>query len=105
DLARFSAGMTIASDYEFFGRPEWQALRAAYGLQFKAEKTMQPEFMYPAVAAGDVDVISAYTSDGRIAQYDLATVADDRHAIPPYDAIVLISPKRANDTALIDAVK
>ena len=30
---------------------------------------MQPEFMYPAVAAGEVDVISAYTSDGRIAQH------------------------------------
>lgn len=105
DLARFSANLTIASDYEFFGRPEWTALRATYGLLFKEQKTMQPEFMYPAVAGGDVDVISAYTSDGRIAQYDLAAIADDRHAIPPYDAIILISPKRANDAALLEAVK
>ena len=105
DLARFSANLSIASDYEFFGRPEWQALRATYGLLFKEQKTMQPEFMYPAVAAGDVDVISAYTSDGRVKQYDLATIADDRNAIPPYDAIILISPKRANDAALIEAVK
>jgi osmoprotectant transport system permease protein len=105
DLARLSSGLAIASDYEFFGRPEWQALRATYGLQFKDQKTMQPEFMYPAIAAGDVDVISAYTSDGRVAQYDLATIADDRHAIPPYDAIILISPKRANDAKLIEAVK
>jgi osmoprotectant transport system permease protein len=105
DLARFSSNLSIASDYEFFGRPEWQALRATYGLLFKEQKTMQPEFMYPAIAAGDVDVISAYTSDGRVKQYDLATIADHRNAIPPYDAIILISPKRANDTALIEAVK
>ena len=47
---------------------------------------MQPDFMYPAAAAGDVDVISAYTSDGRIAQFDLVVLADPKHAIPPYDA-------------------
>jgi osmoprotectant transport system permease protein len=66
---------------------------------------MQPEFMYPAVAAGDVDVISAYTSDGLIAKYDLVVLDDPKHAIPPYDAILLLSPRRANDTALIDALR
>lgn len=105
DLRPHAHDLTIASDYEFFGRPEWQALRATYGLLFKSQRTMQPEFMYPAVAGGDVDVISAYTSDGRVTQYDLATIADDRQAIPPYDAIILISPKRANDTALLNAIK
>src|SRR4051812_13529924 len=105
DLARVSLQLSIAGDYEFFGRPEWQALRAAYGLRFRAERQMQPEFMYPAAAAGDVDVISAYTSDGRIAQYKLLAFADDKHVIPPYDAIILISPKRANDAALIEAVR
>ena len=105
DLGQHARELTIASDYEFFARPEWQALRATYGLLFKDQRTMQPEFMYPAVAAGDVDVISAYTSDGRVAQYDLATIADDRNAIPPYDAIILISPKRANDTALLEALR
>ena len=56
---------------------------------------MQAEFMYPAAAAGEVDVISAYTSDGRIAEFDLAVLDDPRQAIPPYDAILLVSPKRA----------
>ncbi len=104
DLARNAANLSIASDYEFFGRPEWKALKAAYGLAFRQERTMQPEFMYPAVAAGDVDVISAYTSDGRIAQYDLLVIADEQHAIPSYDAILLLAHKRANDTALRDAL-
>ena len=37
---------------------------------------MQPEFMYQAVAHGEVDVIAGYTSDGRIAQFDLAVLED-----------------------------
>ena len=30
---------------------------------------------------------------------------DVRHAIPPYDAILLLSPKHAHDDKLINAVK
>jgi osmoprotectant transport system permease protein len=30
---------------------------------------------------------------------------DDRHAIPPYDAIVLLAPKRAGDQALRTALQ
>jgi osmoprotectant transport system permease protein len=104
DLAAHAPTLTIAGDYEFFARPEWAAIRRAYGLSFARERQMQPEFMYPAVSAGEVDVISAYTSDGRIAQHDLVVLADPKHAIPPYDAILLVSPKRAGDSALGDAL-
>jgi osmoprotectant transport system permease protein len=105
DLAAHAATLTIASDYEFFARPEWKAVRDAYGLRFKDERTMQPDFMYRAVAAGEVDVISAYSSDGQIAQYDLVTLADPKHVFPPYDAILLLAPKRAHDDRLIAALQ
>jgi osmoprotectant transport system permease protein len=65
---------------------------------------MQPDFMYAAVASGEVDVIAGYTSDGLIAKYDLVVLNDDRHAIPPYDAILLLAPKRADDQALRTAL-
>ena len=91
--------LSIAGDYEFFGRPEWKAIRDAYGLSFRQQRQMQAEFMYPAVAAGEIDVISAYTSDGRVAQFGLQVLDDPKHAIPPYDAILLVSPKRASDRA------
>jgi osmoprotectant transport system permease protein len=104
DLARHAGSLTIASDYEFFARPEWRAIRDAYGLQFREQRTMQPEFMYRAVSDGSVDVISAYTSDGQIATHDLVVLDDPKHAIPPYDAILLLSPKRADDQTLIAAL-
>jgi len=105
DLAKHAEALTIAGDYEIFARPEWVAMRNAYGLNFRAQRQMQPEFMYQAVANGDVDVISAYTSDGQISTYDLTVLADDKHAIPPYDAILLIAAKRAGDDELIAALR
>ena len=74
--------LSIAGDYEFFGRPEWKAIRETYGLAFRQQRQMQAEFMYPAVAAGEVDVISAYTSDGRIAQFDLKVLDDPTQCDP-----------------------
>ena len=100
DLATASKSMAVGGDYEIFARPEWRSLRAAYGLTFRQERQMQPLFMYKAVADGEVDVITAFSSDGRIAEYDLVTLADPKRAIPPYDAILLLAPRRASDAAL-----
>ncbi|MGE9006993.1 ABC transporter permease/substrate-binding protein [Leptospira interrogans] len=105
DLAPHAAGMSMAADYEFFSRPEWAGLKKAYGLSFRAQRQMQPDFMYAAAASGEVDVIAGYTSDGLIAKYDLVVLADPRHAIPPYDAMVLLAPERAGDAALRAALQ
>jgi osmoprotectant transport system permease protein len=105
DLVSRAPSMSIAADYEFFSRPEWAGLQKAYGLSFRTQRQMQPDFMYAAVASGEVDVIAGYTSDGLIAKYDLVVLDDSRHAIPPYDAIVLVAPKRAADQALRGALQ
>jgi len=97
--------MSMAADYEFFSRPEWAGLQKAYGLKFRTQRQMQPDFMYAAAASGEVDVIAGYTSDGLIAKYDLVVLDDPRHAIPPYDAIVLLAPKRGADQALRGALQ
>jgi osmoprotectant transport system permease protein len=100
DLAKHAPNFSIAGDYEFFGRPEWEAMRDACGLKFREQRQMQAEIMYPAVVAGDVDVIAAYSSDGRIAKFDLVTLDDPKQAIPPYDAILMISPQRKDDATM-----
>ncbi|WP_438276452.1 glycine betaine ABC transporter substrate-binding protein [Nitrobacter sp.] len=105
DLAAHAGTMSIAGDYEFFARPEWAALKKAYGLSFHEQRQMQSNFMYAAVASGEVDVIAGYTSDGQIARYGLTVLDDSRHAIPPYDAIVLLSPRRADDPKLRAALQ
>ena len=93
DLIPHAARLVFGGDYEFFGRPEWVSLRDRYGFTFAGQRTMDPSLMYQAVAQGDVDVISAFSTDGRIAAMDLTVLEDDRSAIPPYDAVMLVSER------------
>ncbi|MFI4950616.1 MAG: ABC transporter permease/substrate-binding protein [Caulobacterales bacterium] len=105
DLARDAPRLTLGSDLEFLSRPEWKAVQAAYDLDFKTKRSYQPTFMYRALMGGEADVISAFSSDGRIAADKLVILSDPKGAIPPYDAVVLISPRRSGDRRLVDALK
>ena len=105
DLAGAAPKLTLGSDLEFLSRPEWKSVEDAYGLTFKAKRSYQPTFMYRALMGGEANVISAFSSDGRIAADHLLILTDPKGAIPPYDAVVLISPKRAGDRRLIGALQ
>ncbi|MCI3132081.1 glycine betaine ABC transporter substrate-binding protein [Phenylobacterium aquaticum] len=105
DLARAAPSLTLGTDIEFLSRPEWKAVDAAYGFQFKAKRSFQPTFMYRALGGGEADVISAFSSDGRIAADHLTVLTDPKGALPPYDAVILVSPKRAGDRRLIAALQ
>jgi osmoprotectant transport system permease protein len=96
-LAPRTASLSIGGDYEFFAREEWRSLTRVYGLAFREQRSMDPTLMYQAVRQKQVDVISAYSTDGRIAAYELTVLEDDRHVIPPYDALVLARGSLASD--------
>jgi osmoprotectant transport system permease protein len=61
--------------------------------------------MYRALADDDADVISAFSSDGRIAAEGLTVLSDPKGAIPAYDAVVLVAPKDVRDLALHRALE
>lgn len=105
DLARQAPNLRIGGDYEFFARPEWSALERTYDLSFMQERQYQSTFMYRALVSGDVDVISAFSSDGRIAANDLVVLADPDQALPPYDAVLLVAPARARDADFLRALE
>lgn len=96
-LTPHAGSLIIAGDYEFFGRPEWRGLQEAYGLAFAEQRSMDSSLMYQAVTGRQVDVISAFSTDGRIAALDLRVLTDDRRAIPPYDAIILASRRLVDE--------
>ncbi len=105
DLARVGGSLSIGGDYEFFGRPEWQALVDTYGLQMGEQVSMDSTLMYEAVAQGQVDVISAFSTDGRIAAYDLRVLEDTAQALPPYDAVLLLTEGAAADPRVRGALQ
>ena len=96
-LTRHAPSLRMGGDLEFFARAEWRALAQVYGLRFAENRTMDPGLMYQAVASGQVDVISAFSTDGRIAALDLVPLEDDLAVIPPYDAVLLASPGLQRD--------
>jgi glycine betaine/choline ABC-type transport system substrate-binding protein/ABC-type proline/glycine betaine transport system permease subunit len=101
DLTSVAPQLTVGGDPEFFERPEWIAVRDAYGLRFARNRNFAPTFMYNALQSGEADVISAYTSDGRIAADRLMVLADPEGALPSYDAMLMLSPRIAGDTGVI----
>ena len=105
DLAAQAGKLRLGSDLEFLDRPEWRAIRDTYRLRFGAATPYSPTFMYRALESGRADVISAFSSDGRIAADRLVVLSDPRQAIPGYDAILLIGPKRGDDRAFVDALR
>lgn len=105
DLAAHAGSLTLGADLEFLSRPEWKGIQSAYGLNFRGQKSFNPTFMYRAIEGGEADVISAFSSDGRIAADHLVTLSDPRSAIPAYDAVVLIAPRHAGDRRLIGALQ
>ncbi|WP_198350836.1 ABC transporter permease/substrate-binding protein [Flavisphingomonas formosensis] len=104
DLAPIAPRLRLASDLEFLDRPEWAALRDAYGLRFADMRSYAPSFMYRALTGGQADVISAFSSDGRIAADGLVVLADPKGAAPGYDALLLAAPGRARDARFLAAL-
>jgi osmoprotectant transport system permease protein len=103
DLTRAAPRLNLAADLEFLTRPEWRSVQSRYRLNFAGRRSYSPTFMYRAVADGSADVITAFSSDGRVAALDLITLADPRRALPSYDAVLLAAP--GTDRRVIDALR
>lgn len=104
DLARHAGQFAIAGDLQFFERHEWAQAKSEYRLAFREIAPMDATLMYSAIAKDKVDVICAYTSDGRVLQKDLVILEDPRQAFPPYDAMLLLSRKGSENEKLRNAL-
>lgn len=103
-LAPLAGDLEVGGDAEVFARREWTETRDRYGLNAMSTRSMDAAFMYGAVRDGQVDLISAYTTDGRIAAFDLVVLDDPLAVLPPYDAVILLSPEAAATPGLADAL-
>ena len=106
DLGPHAGRLRVGGDYELFQRAEWRSITSTYHLSFAKMQTMDPSLMYEAIRTGQVDLIGAYSTDGRIAAYDLEVLEDERGALPPYDAVILASRRlHREQPAVIEALR
>ncbi|MEZ0610715.1 ABC transporter permease/substrate-binding protein [Fibrella sp. WM1] len=79
--------------HEFGGRADgYPGLQKTYNLQI-THRLLDQNLMYEAIRTGKVDVISGYSTDGRIRAFDLRVLTDDKHAFPPYAAAPVVREK------------
>jgi osmoprotectant transport system permease protein len=81
--AAFSSGFTDRED-------GWPGLKRHYGLELADVRVMEHALTYEALAAGEVDVIDIYSTDGKLERLDLAILEDDRTFFPDYQAVLLV---------------
>jgi osmoprotectant transport system permease protein len=94
DLARAAPALTAGFTPDFIGRPDGlPGLEAVYGFRPRAVRSLLQAVKYRALAAGSVDVIDGYSTDGMIARYDLVVLRDDRNLFPPYEAAALVGSR------------
>ena len=63
------------------------------GFKFKSVRTFGIGLQYEALAHGDADVATAFTTDARIAADDLYVLQDDRRFWPAYNIVPILRPE------------
>jgi len=78
---------------EFMGRQDGDlGLRSVYGLNVNPV-VVSDAIMYKAAYEKELDLISGYSTDGRIKAFDLYVLNDDKKIFPPYFAAPIIKIK------------
>lgn len=98
DLAKVAPRLRAGLTPDFIGRPDGlPGIHGAYGIRFADVRPLGPAVKYQALAAGQVDVIDGYSTDGLIVRYDLVVLTDDKHFFPPYQAAAVVSRRLATE--------
>lgn len=71
----------------------YQDFTKTYGMTFGGTYPMQIGLVYDAVKSGKMDIVLAYSTDGRIKSYGLKMLKDDKQFFPPYDCSPVVPEK------------
>ncbi|MGX6980166.1 osmoprotectant ABC transporter substrate-binding protein [Vagococcus elongatus] len=106
DLESVAGELTAGVDTSWLDRKGdgYRGFVDEYGFDFGRVYPMQIGLVYDAVNAGKMDVVLGYSTDGRIASYELVTLEDDRHFFPPYDASIVVGYDLLDDIDGLDQI-
>lgn len=95
DLETIADELVVGADRAWMTREGdgYDGFTETYGFEFDSILPMQIGLVYDAVEAHRMDVVLGYSTDGRIASYDLVMLEDDQHFFPPYDASPVVNQK------------
>ncbi len=92
DLTPHLSTLRLGLSHEFLRREDgWPGLARAY--QFPAAATptgMEHGLAYEAIDSGRIDIVDTWTTDGKLARFDVTVLEDDHQFFPPYDCAPVI---------------
>ena len=90
--------LKIGVTHEFLARQDgWQPLAARYRLSPQSVIGIDHALGYAALQNGSIDVKDAYSTDAKIAEYDLVVLEDDVGFFPKYEAVFLFRTSMRKD--------
>lgn len=85
DLKNVSSQLVFGAEYDFFEREDgYDALCAAYGLNFKKTMDLDIGLKYQAINQGKIDVMNVFTTDGQLSTSNVTVLKDDQNLYPSY---------------------
>ena len=98
--SKLKAGFTP----EFMGRQDGNlGLQSKYGLKIRTV-VISDAVMYKAAYEKQLDVISGYSTDGRLKAYDLVVLDDDKKIFPPYYAAPIVRENSLKKFASLEKI-
>lgn len=88
--------LRLIGDATTWTRPDaYTGMAAYYGIKLKKGPMVDTNFFYEALDQGQGEVITAFSTDGKLKKYGLTVLQDDRNYYPWYDALYLVSKQAA----------
>ncbi|PAD38886.1 osmoprotectant ABC transporter substrate-binding protein [Terribacillus sp. 7520-G] len=111
-LEKVSDLSSVADKYQFGVDNSWinregigyDEFVKTYGFEFNMVFPMQIGLVYSALNSKKMDAVLAYSTDARLKQFNLATLEDDKHFFPPYDASPVASNELLQEHPEIDDI-
>lgn len=91
DLLRHQRSIRAGFGFEFGSRNDgYPGLASAYGLALANMRTVEHALAYEAIESGAIDLMDAYSTDGKLLRFKLRVLEDDRQFFPPYNAAPMV---------------
>lgn len=91
DLAAHADELRVGVSHEFLNRKDgWPGLSRRYSLEVASVRGMEHGLAYAAINHGEIDLIDAYSTDGKLLRYRLRVLEDDRGYFPHYHAAPVV---------------
>ncbi len=91
DLVAHEKDLKAGFSVEFMNREDgWPGLGPFYGLKLGDVRTLEHGLAYAAINDGSIDLVDAYSTDGKLLRFPLRVLKDDKGFFPPYNAAPIV---------------